>query len=54
MLNHENKLRTAIKQVLREHAKGIDTRATPLEKLKASKLMMSAKAAAAPAPSTGQ
>ena len=31
MVDHENKLRLQIKQVLRRHASGIDLRSTPLE-----------------------
>lgn len=34
MAEHENKLRSQIKQVLRRHAAGIDLRSTPLEQMK--------------------
>ena len=34
MMKHENELRVRIKQVLRDHAAGIDDRATPLEQLR--------------------
>jgi len=34
MVEHENKLRLQIKQVLRRHASGVDLRSTPLEQLR--------------------
>jgi len=34
MVQHENKLRVQIKEILRHHATGVDLRKTPLDDLK--------------------